>query len=111
GSKTDPDLLVNCVFEQGISKRNSGNLHLLFENKGSQFLEINIKDDVYKVNHKTIKLDMGVKKIITLNLKKHHHWYNFFVTVKGFDGYKKHYAGHVETGKESTTDPYMGGVL
>ena len=112
GSKADPDLLVNCMFEkQGISKKNSGNLQLLLENKGNQSLEVNIDDHVYQVNHKTINLAAGVKKIITLNLKKYGHWYNFFINVKGFDGYKKYYSGHVETGKESTTDPYMGGVL
>ncbi|MNR37853.1 hypothetical protein D3C85_1559090 [compost metagenome] len=103
---------VNCVFEQqGFSKKNSGNLQLLLENKGNQPLEVNVNDDVYQVNHKTIKLGVGDKKIVTLNLKKYNHWYNFFITVKEFDSYKKHYAGHVETSKESITDPYMGGVV
>lgn len=112
GSKTDPDLLVNGVFEQqGVAKKNSGNLQLLLENKGNQLLEINVEDEVYKINHKTIELGGGEKKIVTLNLKKYHHWYNFFITVKGFASYKKHYAGHVETAKESITDPYMGGVI
>ncbi|WP_097132588.1 phosphocholine-specific phospholipase C [Pedobacter xixiisoli] len=112
GSKADPDLLVNCLFEQqGVLKKNSGNLQLLLENKGDQPLVVNIEDDVYKVNHKTIKLTAGTKKIITLNLKKYHHWYNFLLTVNGFETYRKHYAGHVETDKESITDPYMGGVL
>ncbi|MNK10191.1 Non-hemolytic phospholipase C precursor [compost metagenome] len=112
GGKTDPDLWVNCVFEQqGFSKKNSGNLQLLLENKGNQPLEVNVNDDVYQVNHKTIKLGVGDKKIVTLNLKKYNHWYNFFITVKEFDSYKKHYAGHVETSKESITDPYMGGVV
>lgn len=112
GSKADPNLLVNCKFEQqGVSKKNSGNLQLLLENKENRLLEIIVADDVYNVNHKIIKLAAGAKKIITLNLKKHHHWYNFLIRVNGFELYKKHYAGHVETGKESVTDPYMGGVV
>ncbi len=112
GSKADPNLLVNCRFEQqGISKKNSGNLQLLLENKENRLLEIIVADDVYNVNHKIIKLAAGAKKIITLNLKKHHHWYNFLIRVNGFELYKKHYAGHVEIGKESVTDPYMGGVV
>lgn len=112
GSKTDPDLLINCVAEpQGLLRKNSGNLQIHLENAGVQSVEIIISDDAYKINNKTIKVDAKSKKVVSLNLQKYHHWYNFIITAKGFDGYSKHYAGHIETGKESVTDPYMGGVV
>lgn len=112
GSKADPDLLVNGVFEyRGILGKYTGNLQVLLENRGAKLLEVNINDEVYKTNYKTIKIDAGAKQIVKLNLKKYDGWYNFLVTVTGYSDYKKYYAGHVETGKESVTDPYMGGIL
>ncbi|RWU05768.1 phospholipase C, phosphocholine-specific [Pedobacter chitinilyticus] len=112
GSKADPDLLLTAMPElQDNSKKYSGNLQLLLENKSNQTMEVLIVNDVYKANNKTIKVDAGAKKIVSLNLKKYHHWYNFKVKVNGFDDYQKHYAGHIETGMDSITDPYMGGVL
>jgi len=112
GSKADPDLLLTAMPElQDNSKRYSGNLQLLLENKSSQTLEVFVSEDVYRANNKTIKVDGNSKKIVLLNLKKHNHWYNFKVTVKGYNDYKVHYAGHIETGADSVTDPYMGGIL
>ena len=112
GTKNDPELLVTCAPEQqGVLGKNSGNLKLKFENIGDQPLEICINDDAYKVNHKAITIAANSKKVVSLNLQQYHHWYNFLITVNGFESYRKHYAGHVETGKESITDPYMGGLL
>lgn len=112
GTKNDPELLVTCAPEQqGVLGKNSGNLKLKFENSGDQPLEIRINDDAYKVNHKAITVAANSKKVVSLNLQQYHHWYNFLITVNGFESYRKHYAGHVETGKESITDPYMGGLL
>lgn len=112
GTKNDPELLVTCAPEQqGVLGKNSGNLKLKFENSGDQPLEIRINDGAYKVNHKAITVAANSKKVVSLNLQQYHHWYNFLITVNGFESYRKHYAGHVETGKESITDPYMGGLL
>jgi phospholipase C len=112
GSSADPELKLKCVFEkQGNSGGNSGNLQLIMENTGPKTLLVSVEDKVYNTNTKSIKLEVGSKKIVTLNLQKHHHWYNFSVGVAGFKTYQRHYAGHVETGKESSTDPYMAGML
>lgn len=111
GNSADPELNVSCVFEQQGNGRNSGNLELMLQNTGSKSLTVSLSDKVYHVNNKTINLLAGTTKMVTLNLQKHHHWYDFLLTVAGFKTYQKHYAGHVETGKESITDPHMGGVL
>jgi len=46
-----------------------------------------------------------------LNLGKSSGWYDFTVKVSGADNFEKRFAGRVETGKESITDPYMGRVV
>jgi phospholipase C len=37
-------------------------------------------------------------------------WYDFAVQVKKLPGYARRFAGRVETGKDGTSDPAMGGV-
>ncbi|HRQ52502.1 MAG TPA: hypothetical protein PLR74_18280, partial [Agriterribacter sp.] len=61
---------------------------------------------------KTIKktLIRAASENVVLNLKSSHGWYDFSIKAAGFDDFEKRYAGRVETGKESITDPFMGKV-
>lgn len=112
GDKNDPLLSLECRDEQsGIIKKVTGNIQLLLENIETSALQIQIKDDAYKANSKTITIPANSKKTITLNLQKSMGWYDFKVEVKGKTNFGKHYAGHVETGKESISDPLMGGLM
>ncbi|TKC12155.1 phospholipase C, phosphocholine-specific [Pedobacter polaris] len=112
GDKKDPLLSLDCTYEQsGVIKKTTGNIQLLLESLEMETLQIQIIDDVYKVNTKTITIPANSKKTVTLNLQKSKGWYDFKIQVKGKSNFFKHYAGHVETGEESITDPYMGGVL
>ena len=38
-------------------------------------------------------------------------WYDFIVTVSGHPNFKYKLAGHVETGKDSISDPALGGLV
>ena len=112
GDRNDPNLSLVCKDEQsGILQKQTGNLQLFLENRDATVLEVSIKDEVYKANTKTIKLLGNSTKIVTINLQKSKGWYDFVITVDGSPTFKKHYAGHVENGTESITDPFMAGVL
>lgn len=112
GSAQDPMLGMQVKHEQsGLLNKITGNLQLWLENKGSEALEVRLIDDAYKANTKTISVPANQKKLISLNLQKSRGWYDFVLSVKGFPNFLRHYAGHVETGKESISDPLMGGVL
>ena len=37
-------------------------------------------------------------------------WYDLVVTVAGDPHFQRRYAGHVETGENTVTDPLMGGL-
>ena len=50
-------------------------------------------------------------RTIVLNLKSSYGWYDFTIEIKGNTNFSRHYAGRVETGKESFTDPLMGKVI
>ena len=112
GDKSDPLLSVRCVNEQnGLIKKATGNIDILLDSQALSTLEIQIIDDVYKVNAKTIKMKSVSNKKLTLNLQKSNGWYDFKIVVIGNSNYSRHYAGHVETGEESISDPYMAGIL
>jgi phospholipase C len=114
GDKNDPTLKVNCKYEvKGfLSKTPSGNIELILENESDQDLKINITDNAYKSdNVKSQSLNAKSKKVLVIDLQRSSGWYDFTVQVEGNSSFLKQYAGHVETGEDSITDPYMGGVV
>ncbi len=112
GTMNDASLNISCTYEQsGMLKRVTGNLQLIIDNQEDKLVEILIKEDSYKANNKLIKLSPRSQKIITLNLQKSKGWYDFKVSVNGITDFEQHFAGHVETGEDSISDPLMGGML
>jgi len=45
------------------------------------------------------------------NLVRFHGWYDLIVTVAEDSAFHYRLAGHVETGKDSFTDPALGGLV
>lgn len=118
GSSQDPDLDIVCEYERArkLVKQLSGNISLkIISRHPDKSFEIEIRDNAYK--NKPVKKVLSKNELtnddgytIILNLKKSFGWYDFSVFVKGYDNFERRYAGHVETGKASYTDPLMGRV-
>lgn len=114
GNKHDPELKLSCEYETSgmLTKKGTGNVQLLLENSGKKELKISIQDNTYEKNKtKEITLPARAKAKVIVDLQKSAFWYDFSIRVNGHDAFSKQYAGHVETGEEGITDPYMGGVL
>lgn len=113
GSKNDPSLVTQCIYEwkNAIDKGSIGNIMLVLENTGNKDLIIHISDNAYNNPSKKIKLKRGNKTSVLLVLKKSSGWYDYSIKVEGYEQYNRQYAGHVENGQDSVTDPYMGGIL
>ena len=47
----------------------------------------------------------------TWSLDRTHGWYDLTVTARDDDGFEHRYAGHLENGRDSITDPAMGDVV
>ncbi len=109
GNSEDPGLQTKLTY-QGNPKL-SGNAELVFENSGSKPLQIEIIDRSYKVNNHKLVVPASGKSSLVLNLEKSFGWYDFSVKVAGNELFEKRYAGRVETGKASYTDPFMGKVM
>ncbi|UAY57473.1 phospholipase C, phosphocholine-specific [Arachidicoccus terrestris] len=110
GSRQDPQINIQCQYEKN-GKKISGNIALEVENKERQPIEIELLDNAYKTAHHSLVIGPGQRKTVIIALQKQHHWYDFTLRVNNKDQYARRFAGHVETGKPSMTDPYMGGIV
>ena len=83
------------------------------KNPGQSY-SVEIKDNAYKKDKLTRLVgSKGSRKdavTIILNLQNSFGWYDFTITIAGNKSFAKRYAGHVETGEMSRTDPAMGNV-
>ncbi|MCE7060529.1 phosphocholine-specific phospholipase C [Dyadobacter sp. CY343] len=75
---------------------------------------VTITDNTYgagskHVNTREITSENGL--CIPFDLKNSANWYDFSVTIENDPEFLQRYAGHIETGQLSQSDPYMGQVL
>ncbi|TAM98096.1 MAG: phospholipase C, phosphocholine-specific [Chitinophagaceae bacterium] len=112
GNRHDPDVTVQCEYERKRlnNKKPNGNITLQIHNTSNQQQHISIRDNAYNNSPSTSALKPGESISITLPLGKSHGWYDFSLQVKGKEHFTRRYAGHVETGESSFTDPLMGRV-
>ncbi|MGN7887636.1 phosphocholine-specific phospholipase C [Dyadobacter sp. 22481] len=110
GGASNPKLKVSCEHEVKSSKP-TGNVLVRIENLDSKPHSVVIEDNSYKTAAKNKTFAVGGKASLVMDLGKSFQWYDFSVKVKGHEGYEERFAGHVETGAVTKTDPLMGGVV
>lgn len=74
---------------------------------GKTPLRIEVVDLAYGQPSRTLSANPGVPLRIPLDLRPTHGWYDFAIRVQGFPAFLRRYAGHFETGQESTSDPLL----
>jgi len=113
GNAEDPAVHINFDYQRALTdnKKLTGNVIVEINNQTGKPQTIEIKDNAYKANNHQKIVPASGKASIVLDLEKSHHWYDFSVKANGHQGYEKRYAGHVETGQNSHTDPLMGGLV
>lgn len=113
GDTNNPQLQLKCEYEK--SKLNpaklTGNLVLHITNNDHKAQTIVIADKAYKAGNITKAIAAGANTGIVLNLSKSHNWYDFGVKINGNDLFEERFAGRVETGAVTQTDPLMGGLV
>ena len=114
GDKNDPAIDVIASYEQNKKneKQFTGNIALKLNNRDAKAQVIEVTDNAYKTGKRTGTLSAAGTKNgelnIIINTTKSYGWYDFSVRIKGDTLFEKRYAGRVETGKSSKTDPLMG---
>jgi len=110
GVSADPgSLQVRATYE---SKETSltGNVEVELRNNGAKPMNVEVHDKSYKTGNRTVQVAAGVETSVVLDLSKQHGWYDFMVKETGAKA-ESHYAGRVETGRSSFSDPFMGDVV
>jgi len=114
GAADDPALDVECLYRSDTANRQRliGDIELHLTHRGADHTyTVLITDNSYTKQTITRRIAPGSTKSITvLRLDKQHDWYDFTVRVADFNASRR-FAGHVETGKPSSTDPLMGRAL
>lgn len=115
GSNGEPVIEVECRYDTDLKRKDlfTGDLTLQVRNKGSKAIEVEIIDNAYKTPKITKKVEaLNNPKFagsgISIGTGKSYGWYDFTVRIKGNNSFERRYAGHVETGLASKTDPFMG---
>jgi phospholipase C len=117
GEQSEPAIKVMCRYEQNKinEKQFTGNIIVEVSNQGSQSHVIEIRDHAYKTGMRTLDLGKAGSANGTLNIvintAKSFGWYDINVRIKGQSIFERRYAGHVETGEASKTDPLMGRMV
>ena len=88
----------------------TGNVQLGLENTGERTLAITAQDHSYGTAPVARELAPREKITIVLNSKRSHGWYDFSVKAANSTAISR-FAGRVETGRPSFSDPLMGGIL
>ena len=106
GGTTAPGLMFSVAYEMNGAMP-SGNILVNLENVTREVVTVSIADNSYGSPSVIKSIAPQEKQSIPLDLQKSHGWYDFTLTIEGHP-YTAHYAGHVETGQPSFTDPLMG---
>jgi phospholipase C len=102
GSAADPQIEIQCEYAHG-------DIEIQVTNRGSA-CTVHIADEAYQSGARSIDIAEGAKQSLTLPLSRSFGWYDIGATVAGHKEFARRYAGHVETGKSSFSDPAMGRV-
>lgn len=113
GSRTDPPVILDVQYEGDQEYKLTGNLRLAVVNKNNtRQYALKIRDNAYHRPERIQMLGMIPAEeshpMIILDSQANGGWYDYSVFVEGSESYEFRFAGRVETGKESTSDPAMG---
>src|SRR5690606_7548136 len=109
----DPDIVIRTEEERRhVSGKPTGNIVLHIENlQQEKEYTILVGDNAYKTGEIQKKIKPKESASIVLNLEKNYGWYDISIRIAGNETFEQRYAGHVETGEDTFTDPYMGRMV
>lgn len=111
GNSDDPKLVISLEEELNpLTKAPPGNAKLKIRNIDNALANIKLKDVAYQKSTIGKSIPPLGEISIPLKLKASYGWYDFAVTNDGNNIFKQRYAGRIETGKETYSDPIMGRV-
>jgi phospholipase C len=90
--------------------RLTGDIEVALRNPADHPTTVTVRDNAYKSAAVSRTIAAQQKQSILLPLQSSHGWYDFTVLTDE-SGVESRYAGRVETGRSSFSDPLMGGLV
>ena len=106
GSAYEPPVAVVTALQQSDGKP-TGSLELYLHNPSQGPQNLTISDNSYGATALTKSLNRGATETIIIPLGSSHQWYDLTIRRAGSRA-EAHFAGRIETGLPSQTDPIMG---
>ena len=115
GDKNDPvaDIICRYASDMANAKKLNGNIEVHISAPAiPNAMTVQIIDNAFKTGtiEKTIAASAKDSRI-PVDLLKSSGWYDFSIKIKGYELFERRYAGRVETGGHSISDPSMGTVV
>jgi len=113
GDSKNPLIKVTCNYEPARlnPSRLTGNVVITITNSDTKPHVLSVLDNSYKTGTQSKTVAAGAQTTMTLSLASNYNWYDFSVKIKGHESFEERFAGHVETGSVTKTDPLMGGIV
>jgi len=110
GTAENSGLTLSCRYEFAakMEAQPTGNLVFVVKNTAPAAKELLIEDLGYNKPTVSRVIPANATIDIVLPLKDSFSWYDFQLQIKGNTAWSERFAGHVETGEVSKTDPLMG---
>ncbi|HTR41063.1 MAG TPA: phospholipase C, phosphocholine-specific, partial [Pseudomonadales bacterium] len=105
GSAADP--LLELALPPASNENSSAATLCLTNHDSQQSLTVTISDLAYGSSVKTVTLNPSETRNLTMDLSHSHGWYNWSIRIQDAPDFAQRYAGHIETGQESFSDPAM----
>jgi phospholipase C len=109
GDAGDPSVGISLEYDNVSDPQYSltGNAALMFVNSHDRSHLIEVIDHAYGAHYPARSLAPGAQQHLNLSLAASQGWYDFSVRVQGYEGFEKRYAGRIETGRDSISDPQL----
>ena len=107
GTASSPASSILCRYEMAAGKP-TGNVLLHLSGGEAQPFTVEIEDCAYGAS--PIRKTVNGEQTLAFDLRKNSGWYDLRVSLHGSHYPIARYAGRVETGQSSISDPFMGGV-
>lgn len=107
GSADDPAVDVRCEFERSPRSQRAAAMAVHLSNRSDKATEIAIDTHSYGRSSKRLTLGARERRTVILDISRSFLWYDFTVRAGDEISFSKRYAGHLETGQSSFTDPAM----
>ena len=109
GNKNGPALMIQygAVVKSGKPPKNG---RLTITNSSTELVSLQVNENRYDKRKEHLELAPGEQKKIKIKTERTSGWYDFTVTTEEKDAQFR-YAGRLETGKDSISDPYLGQTI